>query len=153
MFTCVRGRNVQPMFHVNAWGLPYSAAAVGAKLVFPGPALDGKSVYELIETEKCTIAAGVPTVWQGMLSHIKDNKLRFSTLQKTLIGGSACPPHVISGFKHELGVDVLHGWYAHGFGIMCASVRVRVCTTSCVSFFVGSLSHAACASHFVGTGA
>jgi fatty-acyl-CoA synthase len=60
---------VVPMFHVNAWGIPYSAAMVGAKLVFPGPALDGKSVYELLETEKVTLAAGVPTVWQMLLAH------------------------------------------------------------------------------------
>ena len=72
---------VVPMFHVNAWGIPYSAALIGAKLVFPGPALDGKSVYELIEAEKVTFAAGVPTVWQMLLGHMKPNNLRFSTLE------------------------------------------------------------------------
>ena len=65
---------VVPMFHVNAWGIPYSAALVGAKLVFPGPALDGKSLYELIETEKVTFAAGVPTVWLVLLDHMKPNE-------------------------------------------------------------------------------
>jgi len=70
---------VVPMFHVNAWGLPYSAAMVGAKLVFPGPALDGKSVYELIEQEKVTFAAGVPTVWQMLLSHMLPLKAQFSS--------------------------------------------------------------------------
>jgi ABC-type branched-subunit amino acid transport system substrate-binding protein len=69
---------VVPMFHVNAWGIPYSAALTGCKLVFPGPALDGKSVYELIESEKVTYAAGVPTVWQMLLGHIKPAGLKFS---------------------------------------------------------------------------
>ena len=75
---------VVPMFHVNAWGLPYSAAMTGAKLVFPGPAMDGKSIYELIEGEKVNFAAGVPTVWQMMLGHMQANKLRFSTLKRTV---------------------------------------------------------------------
>ncbi|MBA3771327.1 MAG: fatty-acid--CoA ligase [Ramlibacter sp.] len=101
---------VVPMFHVNAWGIPYSAALVGAKLVFPGPALDGKSVYELIETEKVSFAAGVPTVWQMMLGHMKPDKLRFSTLNRTVIGGSACPPAMIEAFRQEYGVEVLHAW-------------------------------------------
>ena len=101
---------VVPMFHVNAWGIPYSAALVGAKLVFPGPALDGKSVYELIEAEKVSYAAGVPTVWQMLLGHMKPNKLNFSTLKRTVIGGSACPPAMIDAFREEYGVEVLHAW-------------------------------------------
>jgi 3-(methylthio)propionyl---CoA ligase len=101
---------VVPMFHVNAWGIPYSAALCGAKLVFPGPAMDGKSVYELIESEKVSYAAGVPTVWQMMLGHMKPNKLRFSTLKRTVIGGSACPPAMIDAFREEYGVEVLHAW-------------------------------------------
>ena len=101
---------VVPMFHVNAWGIPYSAALVGAKLVLPGPALDGKSVYELIEAERVTYAAGVPTVWQMLLGHMKPNQLRFSTLQRTVIGGSACPPAMIEAFREEYGVEVLHAW-------------------------------------------
>jgi 3-(methylthio)propionyl---CoA ligase len=101
---------VVPMFHVNAWGLPYSAAAVGCKLVFPGPALDGKSVYELIEAEKVSMAAGVPTVWQMLLGHMQQNSLRFSTLKRTVIGGSACPPAMINAFNDTYGVEVLHAW-------------------------------------------
>ena len=101
---------VVPMFHVNAWGLPYSAAMVGCKLVFPGPALDGKSVYELMEGEKVTFAAGVPTVWQMLLGHVAQNKLKFSTLKRTVIGGSACPPAMIDTFRNDYGVDVLHAW-------------------------------------------
>ncbi|SEA02258.1 3-(methylthio)propionyl-CoA ligase [Variovorax sp. YR216] len=101
---------VVPMFHVNAWGIPYSAALVGAKVVFPGPALDGKSVYELIEAEKVTFAAGVPTVWQMLLGHLQANGLRFSTLKRTVIGGSACPPAMINAFQQQYGVEVLHAW-------------------------------------------
>ncbi|SFN10991.1 3-(methylthio)propionyl-CoA ligase [Variovorax sp. OV329] len=101
---------VVPMFHVNAWGIPYSAAMVGCKLVFPGPALDGKSVYELIESEKVSFAAGVPTVWQMMLGHMKPGGLRFSTLKRTVIGGSACPPAMIRAFQDDYGVEVLHAW-------------------------------------------
>ncbi|MBA3592424.1 MAG: fatty-acid--CoA ligase [Polaromonas sp.] len=101
---------VVPMFHVNAWGIPYSAALTGAKLVFPGPGLDGKSVYELIENEKVTYAAGVPTVWQMMLGHMKPAGLKFSTLKRTVIGGSACPPAMIHAFQEDYGVEVLHAW-------------------------------------------
>jgi acyl-CoA synthetase (AMP-forming)/AMP-acid ligase II len=101
---------VVPMFHVNAWGIPYSASLTGAKLVFPGPSLDGKSIYELIETEKVTYAAGVPTVWQMLLSHMKPTGLRFSSLKRTVIGGSACPPAMITAFNDDYGVEVLHAW-------------------------------------------
>jgi 3-(methylthio)propionyl---CoA ligase len=101
---------VVPMFHVNAWGIPYSAAMTGAKLVFPGPALDGKSVYELIESEGVTFAAGVPTVWQMLLGHMKPAGLKFSQLNRTVIGGSACPPAMIDAFRQDYGVDVLHAW-------------------------------------------
>ena len=101
---------VVPMFHVNAWGLPYAAAMTGAKMVFPGPAMDGKSIFELIEGEKVSFAAGVPTVWQMMLSHMQAGKLRFSTLKRTVIGGSACPPAMITAFNDDYGVEVLHAW-------------------------------------------
>ena len=101
---------VVPMFHVNAWGLPYAAAMTGAKLVFPGAALDGKSVYDLIENERVTMAAGVPTVWLGLLNHMAQSGLRFSALSRTVIGGSACPPAMIRAFKDQYGVTVLHAW-------------------------------------------
>jgi acyl-CoA synthetase (AMP-forming)/AMP-acid ligase II len=101
---------VVPMFHVSAWGLPYSAAMVGAKLVFPGAALDGKSIYELLEAEKVTLAAGVPTVWQMLLAHLKTNDLRFNHLKRTVIGGSACPPAMIHAFNDLYGIEVLHAW-------------------------------------------
>jgi fatty-acyl-CoA synthase len=101
---------VVPMFHVNAWGIPYSASLTGAKLVFPGPALDGQSIYELMEAEQVTYAAGVPTVWQMLLSHMKPSGLQFSSLKRTVIGGSACPPAMITAFHDEHGVEVLHAW-------------------------------------------
>lgn len=101
---------VVPMFHVNAWGMPYSAAMVGAKLVMPGPAMDGKSIYELMESEKVTFAAGVPTVWQMLLNYVGQNNLKFSSLKRTVIGGSACPPAMITAFREQYGVEVLHAW-------------------------------------------
>jgi fatty-acyl-CoA synthase len=101
---------VVPMFHVNAWGLPYAAALAGAKLVFPGPALDGKSVYELIEAERVTFAAGVPTVWQMLLGHLDAGGLRFSSLRRTVVGGAACPSAMIRSFEDRYGVEVRHAW-------------------------------------------
>jgi len=101
---------VVPMFHVNAWGIPYGAAMTGAKLVFPGAALDGKSVYDLMESERVTLAAGVPTVWLGLLGHTKQHGLKFSTMRRTVIGGSACPPAMIKTFRDEYDVNVLHAW-------------------------------------------
>jgi fatty-acyl-CoA synthase len=101
---------VVPMFHVNAWGIPYLATLNGCKLVFPGGALDGKSLYELFEAEKVTVTAGVPTVWLGLLSHLKANGLKFSTLRRAVVGGSAAPPAMIRQFDEEFGVDCQHAW-------------------------------------------
>jgi 3-(methylthio)propionyl---CoA ligase len=101
---------VVPMFHVNAWGLPYAACMVGAKLVFPGPGLDGKSLYDFFESERVTLSAGVPTVWQGLLGYVEANGLRFSTMRRTVIGGSACPPAMMKAFEEVYGVNVLHAW-------------------------------------------
>lgn len=101
---------VVPMFHVNAWGIPYAAALTGAKVVFPGPAMDGKSLHELIEAEGVTNAAGVPTIWQMLLGYMQPHGLKFSTLRRTVIGGAACPPAMIAAFEDELGVEVRHAW-------------------------------------------
>ena len=101
---------VVPMFHVNAWGLPYAACMVGAKMVFPGPGLDGKSLYELFESEGVTMSAGVPTVWQGLLAHVEANGLKFSTMRRTVIGGSACPPAMMHTFQDRYDVQVIHAW-------------------------------------------
>ena len=101
---------VVPMFHVNAWGVPYAAPMVGAKLVFPGPHLDGKSLHELLESEKVTFSAGVPTVWLGLINFAKQNKLKFGTLRRTVIGGSACPPAMMRTLEDEFGIEVIHAW-------------------------------------------
>ncbi|KND59745.1 Medium-chain-fatty-acid-CoA ligase [Candidatus Burkholderia verschuerenii] len=101
---------VVPMFHVNAWGIPHAAPLAGAKLVLPGKDLDGKSLYDLMEAEGVTFSAGVPTVWLGLLSYMKSEGVRFSTLKRTVIGGSACPPAMLRMFEDEYGVDVIHAW-------------------------------------------
>ena len=114
---------VVPMFHVNAWGIPYAAAMNGCKLVLPGPAMDGKSIYELMQAEQVTFAAGVPTIWQMLLSHVAPNKLKFSSLKRTVIGGAACPPAMIDAFQDDYGVEVLHAW-----GMTEVSPLGTVCT-------------------------
>ena len=101
---------VVPMFHVNAWGLPYSVPLTGAKMVFPGPSLDGKSLYELFESEKVTFSAGVPTVWLGLLNYVAQNNLPFSTFKRTVIGGSACPPAMMKTLRHKYDIEVVHAW-------------------------------------------
>jgi fatty-acyl-CoA synthase len=101
---------VVPMFHVNAWGVPYAAPMTGAKLVFPGMALDGKSVYELCEQEEVSITAGVPTVWQNLLTHADQNGLTFSHLKRVIIGGSACPPSMMKTFRDVYGIETVHAW-------------------------------------------
>ena len=101
---------IVPMFHVNAWGIPYSGPLVGAKLVFPGAALDGKSLYELFEGERVTTSAGVPTVWLGLVNYMKQNDLRLSTLRMTTIGGAACPPALLHTLQDDYGIRVMHAW-------------------------------------------
>jgi acyl-CoA synthetase (AMP-forming)/AMP-acid ligase II len=101
---------VVPMFHVNAWGIPYAGPLVGAKLVFAGKELDGKSIFELLEAEKVTYSAGVPTVWLGLLNYLREHQLKFSTLKRTVIGGSACPPAMLRVFEDDYGVEVIHAW-------------------------------------------
>jgi fatty-acyl-CoA synthase len=101
---------VVPMFHANAWGLAFSAPAVGAKLVMPGPKLDGASVHELLESEGVTFSAAVPTVWQMLLTHLRTTKGTLSTLKRVVIGGSAVPEAIVRGFRDEYGVDVTHAW-------------------------------------------
>ncbi|HEX8612865.1 MAG TPA: 3-(methylthio)propionyl-CoA ligase [Telluria sp.] len=101
---------VVPMFHVNAWGLPYSVLLSGAKMVYPGAALDGKSLYELFEAEKVTFSAGVPTVWLGLVNYALQNQLQFSTFRRTVIGGSACPPAMMDTLIDKFNVEVIHAW-------------------------------------------
>jgi len=101
---------VVPMFHINAWCIPYAALVAGARLVLPGPKLDGASLYELMETEEVTISAGVPTIWMGLIQHLEQNKLRFSSMKRTCVGGSAMPMALIAKFMEVYGVEVRHGW-------------------------------------------
>ena len=100
---------VVPMFHVNAWGLPYACPLAGARIVFPGPKLDGASLCALIEQESVTMSAGVPTIWAGLIEHAIANKLKFTTFKRTVIGGSTCPPTMIRAFEKE-GIEVIHAW-------------------------------------------
>ncbi len=101
---------VVPMFHVNAWGIPHAAPLNGAKLVLPGKELDGKSLYELMEAEGVTCSAGVPTVWLGLLTYMREAGVKFSALKRTVIGGSACPPAMLRTYEDDYGVQVIHAW-------------------------------------------
>jgi fatty-acyl-CoA synthase len=101
---------VVPMFHANAWGLTFSCPAVGAKLVMPGQKMDGASILELLETEKVTMSAAVPTVWQMLLAHLRETGETITTLKRVVIGGSAVPEAIIRAFHDDYGVDVIHAW-------------------------------------------
>ncbi len=102
---------VVPMFHVNAWGLAYSAPMVGAKLVFPGAKMgDGATLQALIEEERVTYSAGVPTVWMALLDYLRRSGRRVDSLQRLVIGGSACPWSLMEAFGRDYGVDVHHAW-------------------------------------------
>ena len=101
---------VVPMFHVNAWGTPYSAAMVGCRLVMPGPGLDGSSLLKLIDTENVNVALGVPTIWQGLLMAAEQAGSKLESLERTVVGGSACPPSMIDAFRENFGVDLVHAW-------------------------------------------
>ena len=100
---------VVPMFHVAAWGIPYAAPMVGAKLVLPGPRLDGASLQGLITAEGVTCTAGVPTVWMAMLDWVDANRASLAPLDRVGIGGSACPSVLASRFE-ALGIEVVHAW-------------------------------------------
>jgi acyl-CoA synthetase (AMP-forming)/AMP-acid ligase II len=104
---------VVPMFHVNAWGMPYAGAMVGAKLVMPGPGLDGRSVYELLRDEKVTLALGVPTVWLMLLQYVESSGLDPKAelvLRRVVIGGSAAPRVMSETFESRFGAFVVHAW-------------------------------------------
>jgi fatty-acyl-CoA synthase len=101
---------VVPMFHANAWGIAFGGPAAGSKLVMPGAKMDGESIYELLETEGVTFSAAVPTVWQGLLAHVREKGLKFSTLKRVLIGGSAVPESLIRAFHDGYGIEVIQGW-------------------------------------------
>jgi len=101
---------VVPMFHVNAWGVPYIAAAVGCKLVLPGPGMDGDSLVKLIDSEAVTLSLGVPTIWLGLLAALKNSGSKAASLQRTIVGGSALPPSMIATFRDEYDVELIHAW-------------------------------------------
>lgn len=102
---------VVPLFHVNAWGIPYSAAIVGAKLVLPGPKMgDGEALYELMDSEDVSMALGVPTVWLALLAYTEKAGKRLDKLQRSLIGGAAVPRSMIEAFRDKHDVEVRQGW-------------------------------------------
>ena len=101
---------IVPMFHANAWGTPYAAPMAGAKMVFPGPHLDGESLVELIHSEKITLSAAVPTVWLGILQYLKKSGEGLGALDRVVIGGTAAPPIMVRTLQEEYGVQVCHAW-------------------------------------------
>ena len=101
---------VVPMFHANAWGLAQSGPMTGAKMVMPGGRMDGASIYELLDTEKVTFTAAVPTVWLMLLQHLEETGKKLPHLKKVVIGGSACPRAITQKFQHNYDVEVIHAW-------------------------------------------
>ncbi len=101
---------VVPMFHANAWGLALSCPATGANMIMPGAQMDGASIYELLDSEKVTITAAVPTVWLMLLSYLRENDLKLPYLKKVIIGGSAIPENILRAFEQDYGVEVIHAW-------------------------------------------
>ncbi|MEZ5959502.1 MAG: long-chain-fatty-acid--CoA ligase [Hyphomonadaceae bacterium] len=101
---------IVPMFHANAWAIAFVAPMCGAKLIMPGAKLDGQSVYELLEGQKVTFTAAVPTVWQGLMGFLRENNLKPTTLKRVAIGGSAIPETVLRAFEEDYGVEVIHAW-------------------------------------------
>ncbi len=101
---------VVPMFHVNAWGSPYASAMSGSRMVLPGPGLHGEALVNLIDTYGVTLAMGVPTIWQGLLAHAATCGTKLESLDRTVIGGAACPPSMIETFRETYGVDTVHAW-------------------------------------------
>ena len=101
---------IVPMFHANAWGLTFAVPAAGAKLVMPGAGMDGKSIYELLESEEVSHTAAVPTVWMGLLQYMEENGKDLPFLKKIVVGGAACPPMMIRKFELDYGVEMIHAW-------------------------------------------
>ena len=101
---------VVPMFHVNAWGIPYAAAMCGAKMVLPGARMDGEALFELMESEQVTLSAGVPTIWMMLLGYMKENNKKLTSMKRTIIGGAAAPKAMIETFEKDYNVNVVHAW-------------------------------------------
>ncbi len=116
---------VVPMFHVQAWGIPYAAALAGAKLVLPGPRLDGESLHELLERERVTMTAGVPTVWLGLLQYLAETGKTLDHLDNLLVGGSAAPLSLIEAFEGDHGIEVVHAWGMTETGPVATTGRLK----------------------------
>ena len=101
---------VVPMFHVNAWGIPYACAMAGSKLVFPGAGMDGASVYEMLDTEEVTFTAGVPTVWLLLLQYLQESANKLPHLERMVVGGAALPPSIIDAFENDYDCECVHAW-------------------------------------------
>jgi fatty-acyl-CoA synthase len=101
---------VVPLFHANSWSLAFSAPLAGSSLILPGPKLDGASVHAILNEERVSFSAGVPTVWLGLLAHLDQTGGRLDTLKRVAIGGSACPAAMIEAFERRHGVSVIHAW-------------------------------------------
>jgi acyl-CoA synthetase (AMP-forming)/AMP-acid ligase II len=141
---------VVPLFHANSWSLAFAAPMAGASLVMPGPKLDGPSIYELLESERVTMTAAVPTIWFALLQHMEATGSRLNHLQRVAIGGSACPPAVIDTFESKYGIRVIHAWgmtEMSPVGSLCAikpevvgggpeAVRAIKATQGCAPFSV-----------------
>lgn len=112
--TCITAMDsllpVVPMFHVNAWGIPYIAAMAGTRLVMPGPNLDGESLMKLLNDEKVNVAFGVPTIWMGLLQALRSSGTRLPHLERSFVGGTALPPSMIDAFREEFDVELIHAW-------------------------------------------
>ena len=141
---------VVPLFHANSWSLAFAAPMAGAGLVLPGPKLDGASIYDLLESERVTMTAAVPTIWFALLQHLERNELKLHHLKRVAIGGSACPPAVIEAFESKYGITVIHAWgmtEMSPVGSLCAikpevlsgspeSIRAVKSTQGCAPFTV-----------------
>jgi len=101
---------IVPMFHANAWGLAFACPMAVAKMVMPGGQLDGASVYQLLDSEKVTFSAAVPTVWLGLLQHLREHGLSLPHLKRVVIGGAALPEAILTAFEQDYGVEVIHAW-------------------------------------------
>jgi fatty-acyl-CoA synthase len=101
---------VVPLFHANSWSIAFSAPMTGAKLVMPGPKLDGASIFELLESEQVTCTAGVPTVWAMLLQYMQNENRRLTSLRRLVVGGAAAPRSMIETFEKAYGIEVFHAW-------------------------------------------
>jgi acyl-CoA synthetase (AMP-forming)/AMP-acid ligase II len=121
---------IVPMFHANAWALTFAAPAAGAKLVMPGAGMDGPSIYELLDTEKVTATAAVPTVWLGLLQYLEQTGKKLPYLERVVVGGAACPPMMIRKFEVDYGVEVIHGWGMTEMSPIGTTGKMKAATSS-----------------------